>query len=58
MVADVEEELENLDASEIHARRLTAKEILTPKSGEKSYSQSQMEQQNCLAESMESENPL
>ena len=32
-VADIEE-LENLDASEIHPRRLNAKEIITPKSGE------------------------
>ena len=28
------EELENLDASEVHARRLNAKEIITPKNGE------------------------
>ena len=34
MVADVEE-LEEMDASEIHAKRLTAKEVLTPMSGEK-----------------------
>ena len=33
LVADIEE-LENLDASEIHARRLNAKEVITPKSGE------------------------
>ena len=33
MVADIEE-LENLDASEIHARRLSAKEVFMPKSGE------------------------
>ena len=33
MVADIEE-LQNLDASDIHARRLNAKEIITPKSGE------------------------
>ena len=33
MAADVEE-LENLDASESHARRLNAKEINTPRSGE------------------------
>ena len=30
------EELEILDASEVHARRLTAKEIFTPKDGEHS----------------------
>ena len=29
MVADIEE-LEEMDASEIHARRLNAKEVLTP----------------------------
>ena len=33
MVADVEE-LENLDASELHARRLNAKEVVMPKSGD------------------------
>ena len=33
MVADIEE-LEILDASEIHARRLTAKGVLMPKSGD------------------------
>ena len=33
MVADIEE-LEILDASEIHARRFTAKEVLMPKSGD------------------------
>ena len=32
LVADIAE-LENLDASEIHARRLTAKVLITPKSG-------------------------
>ena len=34
MVAD-NEELERMDASELHARRLTAKEVLTPMKGEK-----------------------
>ena len=34
MVADIEE-LEKMDASEIHARRLNAKEVLTPMKGEK-----------------------
>ena len=29
MIADIEE-LEEMDASEIHARRLNAKEVLTP----------------------------
>ena len=33
LVGDVEE-LDNLDASEIHARRLNAKEVLMPTSGE------------------------
>ena len=33
MVADIEE-LEQMDASELHARRLTAKEVLTPMKGE------------------------
>ena len=33
MVADIEE-LEKMDAYEIHARRLNAKEVLTPKNGE------------------------
>ena len=30
MIADIEE-LEEMDASELHARRLDAKEVLTPK---------------------------
>ena len=34
MVADIEE-LEQMDASELHARRLNAKEVLTPMKGEK-----------------------
>ena len=33
MVADIEE-LENLGASEIHARRLNVREVLMPKDGE------------------------
>ena len=33
MVADIEE-LEEMDASEIHARRLNAKEVLTPMKGD------------------------
>ena len=33
MVADIEE-LEQMDASELHARRLNAKEVLTPMKGE------------------------
>ena len=35
MTADIEE-LEGMDASEIHARRLNAKEVLTPMKNEKS----------------------
>ena len=58
MVADIEE-LGKLDASEIHAGRLYAKEILTSKKGLKtSFSRSQMERQNCLEEIMKSENQL
>ena len=57
LVADIEE-LETLDTSEIRARRLNAKEIITPKMLKTFYSQSQMEQQNYLEEIMESENPL
>ena len=34
MVADIEE-LEEMDAPELHARRLNAKEVLTPMKGEK-----------------------
>ena len=34
MVADLEE-LENVGLPEIHARRLNAKEVITPESGEK-----------------------
>ena len=34
MVADIEE-LEDMDASELHARRLNAKEALTPMKGQK-----------------------
>ena len=33
MVADIEE-LEEMDASELHARRLNAQEVLTPVEGE------------------------
>ena len=34
MIADIEE-LEEMNASELHARRLNAKEVLTPMKGEK-----------------------
>ena len=37
-------ELEKMDASEIHAGRLNAKEVLTPKMVKLSDSRSQMEQ--------------
>ena len=47
MVADIEE-LEEMDASELHARRLNAKEVLTPMKGEKIIFQSQMEQSKFL----------
>ena len=58
MVADIEE-LGKLDASEIHARRPNAKEVLTSKKGVNiSYSRSRMEQQNCVEEITKSENPL
>ena len=45
LIADIEE-LEQMDASEIHARRLKGKEVLTPMKGE----QSQMEQLKSLEE--------
>ena len=43
MAADMEE-LENLDASETHPRRVNAKEVLMPKMVKLSSSVSQMEQ--------------
>ena len=49
MVADIEE-LEQIDASELHARRLNAKEVFTPMKGEKTFSQSKMEQSKFLEE--------
>ena len=48
VVADIEE-VEKVDASEIHARRLNAKEVLTPQRRELFY-QSQREKQKCLDE--------
>ena len=56
MVTDTEE-VEYLDASEIHARRLNAKEVLKPEMVNISFSRSQMEQQNCLEEVRFSEDP-
>ena len=47
MAADIEE-LKEMDASELHARRLNAKEVLTPQRS--SHSQSQMEQSKFLEE--------
>ena len=41
LVADIEE-LRRMDASEIHSRRLNAKEVLTTMNGEKFIFQSQM----------------
>ena len=49
MVADTEE-LENLDASETHARRLNAKEVLKPKNGTISFSRWKLDQSSCLEE--------
>ena len=49
MVADVEE-LETMDASEIHAKSFNAKEVIFPKRMENSYSQSQMDESNFLEE--------
>ena len=42
MVAHIEE-LQETDASEIHAKRLNAKEVLTPRVVTILYSQSQMQ---------------
>ena len=41
MVADIEE-LEQMDASELHSRRLNAKEVFTPMEGDILCSESQM----------------
>ena len=48
-IADIEE-LEEMDASEIHARRLNTKEVVTPMKKVILYSQSQMEQSKHLEE--------
>ena len=42
------EELERIDASDIHARRLNAKEVITPKKMD--FFQSQMDESNSLEE--------
>ena len=58
MMADIEE-MENLDSSEIHPRRLNATEVSTPqRRGKLLDSKPQMKQLNCLEETAESENPL
>ena len=56
LVADVEE-LRNLDASEIHARRLNAKEVLVPKQEMISYSRAQMEWLSWQQKVRKSEHP-
>ena len=48
-IADIEE-LEEMDASELHARRLNAKEVLTSIKSDFLSSQSQMEQSKPLEE--------
>ena len=58
MIADIEE-MENLDSSEIHHRKLNATEVLTPQRAKKLLdSKPQMEQLNRLEQTTESENPL
>ena len=55
LVADVEE-LEMLDASESHPRRLNATEVLTPTRSD--FFIFPIPDGNCLEEIMESDNPL
>ena len=43
LVADIED-LETMDASEIYAKSLNAKEVIFPKERENSHSQSQMDE--------------
>ena len=57
LVADIEE-LGNLGVSEIHARRLSAKEILTPKSGKNIFPIADGTAKLSEGETVESENPL
>ena len=52
MVADIEE-LEILDASEIHAQRLNAKGVFMPTLVKITYSRSQMAPLSCLEEIMD-----
>ena len=49
LVADIEE-LEETNASEVHGKRLAAKEVLTPMRGEYENFQLQMERSNFLEE--------
>ena len=49
MVADIEE-LETMDASEIHSKRLNAKEVIFPQKMENSYFQSQTDESKPLEE--------
>ena len=57
LIADLED-LEKLDASETHPRRINAKEVLITQKGDEFKSQWQMVQQNCQKEIKNSENPL
>ena len=57
MVADMEE-LEEMDASELHARRLNATEVSTAQRSGNVIFQSQMEQSESLGEDSVSEHPL
>ena len=50
--------MDKLDASEIYPQRLNAKEVLTSKKLNFENSQPRTEQQNCLEEITQSENPL
>ena len=54
--ADIEA-LEEMDASEIHARKLNAKEVLTPMKGDNHCSQSQMEQSIFFGEDQDLRTP-
>ena len=56
LVADLEE-LETMDASEIHSKRLNAKEVIFLKEKEKLFFQSQMDESNLLEEIKTSEHP-
>ena len=44
MAADIDEELETMDASEIYSKRLDAKEVIFPKEKENLFFQSQMDE--------------